>query len=847
MTSKSFGIIFVVAALCLLFATGCKDPVLSKPIEDIEGIEPPAPSEEGEIPSEEIEPGVWHDESCTCGGTLTFEKLGEGEFVVTCTGNHVLDGATGNEQWKSKFGFPMNTLAEGSYLVSFEAKADLAHTTYLTIGDGSINLVDCAPLQLTTDYKKYNYVFFINANVLGKKNFEFNVLQGNLYVKNLTIENMWAVETETSWKIWQDPSCNDLSSGKMNAGYIAIYEMTEDSVKAIRNTMDMKAPDGWKHQLIFFGWDDRSEGKYRASFTNKSYRGDNTENIVGNIIVQYWDDVAQENVIISNVKGVDGHGKYYFYFDIPKEEEGKPFDLFFIANTYGSWDEHFILEDVKVEKVTQEAEIPDATRLVSVFSKTVEIDDNWTIRYDNWPYDDVTCSNVTDTSITISVPGNAEDTIYNGWTNIAKKPVILNPGETYYGAVNHQIDGEMRTPPFFGLEADNSYVGGGYGFTEIFYTNTTNSPQECHVYFFLDPGCTHTITNLKEAIIQIPQYADVWTPKFVGKGSSSLVVSESSKDSITFTIDGDFDACEIEFALDLEVGKDYTVECNITGPESEMKVGGKCFFSGGYDMNTTYVYIPNTSHNYLSLPNTEWGYTGECVLSFRPEVPGTYTISDITITPYGEYNPSDTPDEPIVDPEDTSEIDFDAIEATLKESVSDITDFDFTGIWDYKIKTTGYEENYRTYVYTAEAIFEVKDSNVEWTVLKAVDEHLCATQQIFTYLKNGGISEIYGQDPSSYYTFDYDEENLTITLTATDEYIAEVAKEDDPFGYCDFYSISVDDNDVPPETTPYEDFLKGLKMDINDGTTVTTNNSKTAIKLFLNEGGIITTAIFVKR
>lgn len=643
--------------LSLLFVMGCKDTVTPSdplvpqvpagggsteipPGEDDDNNHPETPYPGPQKPSA----AIFHDETCTCGGTITLKDYSEGGIVVTCTGNHSLDGGAGNAPGKAMVCYTIDAADEGPYVVSFEAKADSVYDSVVNVHNTEENLNLCSyiPISYTTEYKKYNYIVYINDNVRGENTFGFSVNNGKTYIKNLTIENTWHEDTEwvesemSAWKIWQDPSCNPLNVGASNAGHISIYEMTKDSVKAIRNTCQMEVPEGWKHQVVYY-LSATSAGKYCMSFTNKSYS--KFENgVIGNILIQYWDEVKQCNISIPSVTGITGQGKYYFYFDIPEEYNNKPFEAFFVAKNYGAWlEEYIILEDIKVEKVTEEVEIEGAKKLISYKSETIDISDDWSIKYENWSYGDVICSNVTESSIGITVPEEDFANELWPWVQVIRKPITLNPGETYFVSADYVSNYDGFVGFSLWNSTDNIYVStmpldGG-----MCYTNTSNSSKQYFVYSHLEPGCIHIISNFKETILSPTPIWKDWSYLFVGEDDFFEALSVSNN-GISFNIEDDFDLCAVDLALDLEVGKEYEVNFDITGPNSEILIGSMLYTNGNtsesYKADSFYLY-DNRTDNFSDYIYVTDDCTGKGVLRFHPQVPGTYTISDIEVITVG--------------------------------------------------------------------------------------------------------------------------------------------------------------------------------------------------------------------
>lgn len=321
-----------------------------------------------------------HQQDCTCGGEVTYKSHSEGGFVIENTGTHEPFGTenawqAGNAYWKTCFQYVVETPVEGPYVISFEAKSDSICESCIGLYnlDKNIHLVSEVPLEYTTDYKKYNYLVYVSKGVENNNYFEFTVPDGKIYIRNLTFQRIWDENTEfgnsdlAAWSIWQDPSCTDLKEGEEASGHITVIDMTPTSVKAVRNTCFMKEPGFWKLQLTY-SMPNASAGKYRMSFTDNSYASwDSSDgNVLSLVEILFWDETLQKSISIKNVEGFTGKkgDKYYFYFDIPSEYIGKNIEMDFLSYNDGEWrQDYFVLDDVKLEKVTEETELSGYIKL----------------------------------------------------------------------------------------------------------------------------------------------------------------------------------------------------------------------------------------------------------------------------------------------------------------------------------------------------------------------------------------------------------------------------------------------------------------------------------------------------
>ena len=88
-------------------------------------------------------------------------------------------------------------------------------------------------------------------------------------------------------------------------------------------------------------------------------------------------------------------------------------------------------------------------------------------------------------------------------------------------------------------------------------------------------------------------------------------------------------------------GECYRIDYTIAGSNSEICtiIKGDNYISRNYD----YIYEndPVNCSIYVSL--SDMNYTGKCVLSFHPQVPGIYTISDIEVIAVGLAGDTDAP------------------------------------------------------------------------------------------------------------------------------------------------------------------------------------------------------------
>lgn len=299
---------------------------------------------------EENEIGIFHNPACTCGGNVSFDEISSGEYKLYTEVEHNDD--TDYKTYYSIFKMPC-TLYGGTCYVSFYAKADIEQKVAVWLHSNTLGYsFTSSPIELTTNYKKYEYLFFINEESLGGNELHFDVSLGTTYIKDIQIISVYDSEfinkKTLSWDLWQSAECiKTTPENPYNPLYFSIYEMTDDSVKVYRNVNGLT--DIKEGEYSFFYETIISEtGNFDLSFENNS-RGEwvgalSLSNIgivdyTTNQTLLYEDDIAS--------------GLNEFSFTIPEESLRNKLRIYFNCNyeNISAWQpEYYSIDNFLLEK-----------------------------------------------------------------------------------------------------------------------------------------------------------------------------------------------------------------------------------------------------------------------------------------------------------------------------------------------------------------------------------------------------------------------------------------------------------------------------------------------------------------
>lgn len=233
-----------------------------------------------------------------------------------------------------------------AYIISFWAKADTERTQTLCIRNYDDELELLSPtIDLTTEYKKYTYQFYLTSEDLNEEiEFQFRLNQGDTYIKDCYITPMWIEKNGIwekkadfpQWSIWSDSSCRTYP-----ANWIVLQDMSEDSIKVQRSIERREESfNNWKLQ---FGYEKeiKQAGKYVFSFTDD-------KNLTGCINLR--NGTTEKD--IGSYSDLTGSGDYYIIFDVPETEVNNMFGLHFWTKDMELTDgiEYIQLSNVKLEK-----------------------------------------------------------------------------------------------------------------------------------------------------------------------------------------------------------------------------------------------------------------------------------------------------------------------------------------------------------------------------------------------------------------------------------------------------------------------------------------------------------------
>lgn len=287
-----------------------------------------------------------HHSDCDCGGELVYEELEDNEFKITMNKDH---SAVSH---KAQFAIDEKIQKAGHYLVSFEVKADRNHvTTFEAWSHKTQKTFVAAPIELTSEYKKYSMIIYVSDAAFDEKvQLKMYVPFGIYYIKNLTVEN-----DPTNWSTWVDDSLFVPEKTNLPTLVLMLGDEVEGnvtSVTAIARNCDFGDVDGWKR--------------------NFSYQIPSA--VPGDYIVSFTKDANIDNIYIkNNSKNSEGDlkkatlektsGKYYAKFTIPENHEGDNYEIGFALNCTAGWDfAKYNLSDFSLKNAS-EIQTPDGTEI----------------------------------------------------------------------------------------------------------------------------------------------------------------------------------------------------------------------------------------------------------------------------------------------------------------------------------------------------------------------------------------------------------------------------------------------------------------------------------------------------
>lgn len=298
----------------------------------------------------ENEIGIFHDPACTCGGNVSFDEISSGEYKLYTEVEH--NDATDYKTYYSKFKMPC-TLYGGTCYVSFYAKADIEQKVAVFLHSDTLGYsFTSSPIELTTNYKKYEYLFYINEESLGGNELHFNVSLGTTYIKDIQIissnDSEFINKKTTSWDLWQSAECikttTETSYDPLN---FSIYEMTDNSVKVYRNVNGLTDIKEGEHSF-FYETIISETGDFVLSFENKS-RGEWIGALsLSNIVIV---DYSTNQNLFSEDDIWPGLNE--FSFTIPEESLGNKLRIYFNCNyeNISAWQpEYYSIDNFLLEK-----------------------------------------------------------------------------------------------------------------------------------------------------------------------------------------------------------------------------------------------------------------------------------------------------------------------------------------------------------------------------------------------------------------------------------------------------------------------------------------------------------------
>ena len=248
--------------------------------------------------------------------------------------------------WKHSMMFSRRFNSSTAYIISFWAKADTERTQTLCIRNYDDELELLSPtIDLTTEYKKYTYQFYLTSEDLNEEiEFQFRLNQGNTYIKDCSITPMWIEKNGVwekkgdfpQWSIWTDSSCRTYP-----ANWIVLQDMSEDSIKVQR--FIGRREDAWNNWKLQFGYEKEinQAGKYVLSFTDE-------KGLTGCINLR--NSTTEKDV--NKYSDLEGIGDYYIIFDVTEAEVNNMFTLAFWTKDMELTDgiEYIHLSNVKLEE-----------------------------------------------------------------------------------------------------------------------------------------------------------------------------------------------------------------------------------------------------------------------------------------------------------------------------------------------------------------------------------------------------------------------------------------------------------------------------------------------------------------
>ena len=301
-------------------------------------------------PEDDNEIGIFHDPACTCGGNISFDEISSGEYKLYTEVEH--NDATDYKTYYSKFKMPC-TLYGGTCYISFYAKADIEQKVAVFLHSDTLGYsFTSSPIELTTNYKKYEYLFYINEESLGGNELHFNVSLGTTYIKDIQIissnDSEFINKKTTSWDLWQSAECikttTETSYDPLN---FSIYEMTDNSVKVYRNVNGLTDIKEGEHSF-FYETIISETGNFDLSFENNSFAQWIGALSLSNIAIV---DYTTNQTLFS--KDDIWPGLNEFSFTIPEESLGNKLRIYFNCNYENimAWQpEYYSIDNFLLEK-----------------------------------------------------------------------------------------------------------------------------------------------------------------------------------------------------------------------------------------------------------------------------------------------------------------------------------------------------------------------------------------------------------------------------------------------------------------------------------------------------------------
>ena len=288
-------------------------------------------------------------QNCDCGVETKCEVLEDNAAKVWIDKKH-----TGEyTEWHSQLSMNYDFTAEGSYKISFVAKADSALNTNIDLWCQNKEVTTCSiPLDLTTEYKTFTYVIPVHKDLVGTSNFNINLSTTPIYLKDLKIDK----EEAATWELYQSDEIFNVKEDDLTSiGHMAILESSETSVKVYRNARAMKTPTADSQYLIYKP-NITTAGEYKFVFTDESYiddDGNKNKTIFDTLLVRYKDGTEKETY-----KGfTDSKGTYYATIKVSEEDLSKGLEIVFQSSLNWQWiTQYFILKDVAVKPASETVE-----------------------------------------------------------------------------------------------------------------------------------------------------------------------------------------------------------------------------------------------------------------------------------------------------------------------------------------------------------------------------------------------------------------------------------------------------------------------------------------------------------